>query len=263
MTTTASGPEASLTLPKIALVTGASRGLGRSMARHLARAGIGVIGTYHSRKDEAEDFVGDAREQGVPAACLQLDLGDSGGFAAFAESVRTALAGFGATGVHYLVNNAGTGVYAPFAGTDEERFDDVVRVQFKGPFFLTQALLPLIVDGGRILNVSSGLARFTLPGYSAYAAAKGAVEVLTRYQAAELAPRGIRVNVLAPGAVATDFGGGAVRDNAEVNAAVAAAIALGRVGRADDIGAAVPHILSDDFGWANGTRIELSGGQSL
>jgi NAD(P)-dependent dehydrogenase (short-subunit alcohol dehydrogenase family) len=155
------------------------------------------------------------------------------------------------------------GVSAPFAQTSEEQFDDLVRVQFKGPFFLTQALLPLIVDGGRILNVSSGLARFTLPGYSAYAAVKGAVEVLTRYQAAELAPRRIRVNVLAPGAIATDFGGGQVRDNTEVNAAVAASIALGRVGAADDIGAAVPHILSKDLGWANGTRIELSGGQNL
>ncbi len=263
MTTTASGSGAALTHPKIALVTGTSRGLGRSMARHLARAGIGVIGTYHSRKDESDAFVAEAREHGVPAAGLQLDLGDSGAFAAFAESVRTTLAGFGAASVHYLVNNAGTGGYAPFADTDQERFDELVRVQFKGPFFLTQALLPLIADQGRILNVSSGLTRFTLPGYSAYAAAKGAVEVLTRYQAAELAPRGIRVNVLAPGAVATDFGGGQVRDNAEINAAVAGAIVLGRVGQADDIGAAVPHILSDDFGWANGTRIELSGGQSL
>jgi len=252
-----------MTDTKIALVTGASRGLGRSMAHHLAAAGIGVIGTYRSRKDEADAFVAEAREQGVPAEALQLDVGDIGGFAAFAASVRRTLDGLGAHHLDYVINNAGTGVYAPFAQTSEEQFDDLVRVQLKGPFFLTQALLPLIVDGGRILNVSSGLARFTLPGYSAYAATKGAVEVLTRYQAAELAPRRIRVNVLAPGAIATDFGGGHVRDNAEVNATVAATIALGRVGGADDIGAAVPHILSEGLGWANGTRIELSGGQNL
>jgi len=263
MTTTTIDAETPLTHPKIALVTGASRGLGRSMARHLARAGIGVIGTYHSRKDEAEAFVEEARGFGVPAACLQLDLGDSGTFAPFAGSVGATLATLGAPKVHYLINNAGTGGYAPFDLTGEEQFDELVRVQFKGAFFLTQALLPLIADGGRVLNVSSGLTRFTLPGYSAYAAAKGAVEVLTRYQAAELAARGIRVNVLAPGAIATDFGGGLVRDNPEVNAMVAGAIALGRVGEVDDIGAAVPHILSDDLGWANGTRIELSGGQHL
>ena len=263
ITTTTTSAAAAPALPPIALVTGATRGLGRSAARHLARAGIGVIGTYRSSKDEAVAFTDEVREHGVPAAALPLDLGDSGTFAGFAGSVRAALAGFGATSLRYLLNNAGAGLYAPFDRTAEEPFDELFRVQVKGPFFLTQALLPLIADGGRILNVSSGLARFTLPGYSAYAAAKGAVEVLTRYQAAELAPRGIRVNVLAPGAIATDFGGGLVRDDAGVNAAVAGTIALGRVGRADDIGAAVPHLLSDDLGWANGTRIELSGGQHL
>lgn len=252
-----------MTDTKIALVTGASRGLGRSMAHHLAAARIGVIGTYRSRKDEADAFVADAHRRGVPAEALALDVGDTGGFGAFADSVRRTLDRIGADHLDYVINNAGSGVYAPFAQTSEEAFDELVRVQFKGPFFLTQALLPLIADGGRILNVSSGLARFTLPGYSAYAAAKGAVEVLTRYQAAELASRRIRVNVLAPGAIATDFGGGHVRDDAEANAAVAATIALGRVGDADDIGAAVPHLLSDDLGWANGARIELSGGQNL
>jgi NAD(P)-dependent dehydrogenase (short-subunit alcohol dehydrogenase family) len=252
-----------MTVPKIAVITGASRGLGRSMAQHLARAGVGVIGTYHRRKDEADAMVEEVQGYGVPAAALQLDVGDSGSFGSFAESVRATLGGFGADHFDYLVNNAGTGIHASFAETTEAQFDDLMRVQLKAPFFLTQTLLPVIADGGRILNVSSGLARFTNPGYAAYATMKGAVEVLTRYQAQELGARQIRVNVLVPGAIATDFGGGVVRDNEHVNAATAQAIALGRVGEAADIGAAVPAILSDALGWANGSRIELSGGQSL
>ncbi|EIV94604.1 SDR family NAD(P)-dependent oxidoreductase [Frankia sp. QA3] len=248
---------------RIALITGASRGLGRSMATHLARAGVGVIGTYNSRKDEADRLVAELEEQGVPAAALQLDVGDSAGFARFAADVRTTLAGLGAERVDYLVNNAGVGLYAPFTETTEEQFDELFRIHVKAPFFLTQTLLPLLADGGRILNVSSGLARYTHPGTSAYAAAKGAIEVLTRYQAKELGERGIRVNALVPGAIATDFGGGRLRDNAQLNEAVASTIALGRVGEAEDIGAAVPLLLADGFGWANGTRIELSGGQNL
>jgi NAD(P)-dependent dehydrogenase (short-subunit alcohol dehydrogenase family) len=249
--------------PKIAVITGISRGLGRSMTEHLARAGVGVIGTYRQGREAAEEVAAAVRAAGVPGAALPLDVADSAGFAPFADAVRSTLAGFGVDRFDYLVNNAGIGTYAPFAATTEEQFDELVRIQFKAPFFLTQALLPLLADGGRILNVSSGLARFTNPGYAAYAANKGAIEVLTRYQAKELGERGIRVNVLVPGAIATDFGGGMVRDNPEVNQAVAAAIALGRPGEADDIGAAVPAILSDAFGWANGTRIELSGGQNL
>ncbi len=247
----------------IALVTGASRGLGRSMAVHLARAGIGVVGTYLSRKADADDLVAELAGTGVPVAVLQLDVGDSGGFEQFAATLRGTLADLGADRLDHLVNNAGAGVHAPFAETTEQQFDEMVRLHLKAPFFLTQALLPLLADGGRVLNVSSGLARFTGPGYAAYAAAKGAVEVLTRYQAQELGARGIRVNTLVPGAIATDFGGGVVRDVEQVNAAVAGAIALGRVGVADDIGAAVPLILSGGMGWANGARIELSGGQSL
>ncbi len=248
---------------KIALITGASRGLGRSMAVHLARAGVGVIGTYNRSKEEADRLIDELREAGVPAAALKLDVADSSTFASFVHEVRTTLGDFGDDRVDYLVNNAGIGTYAPFAETTEEQFDELVRIQFKAPFFLTQALLPLLADGGRILNVSSGLARFTGPGYAAYAAAKGAIEVLTRYQAKELGERQIRVNVLVPGAIATDFGGGMVRDNAHVNQMVASQIALGHPGEADDIGAAVPAILSEGFGWANGTRIELSGGQNL
>ena len=248
---------------KIVLITGASRGLGRSAAQHLARAGVGVIGTYQHRKDEADALVAELEAARVPAAALPLDVGDSATFEAFTAAVRQTLAALGVDRLDALVNNAGAGSYAGFAETTEEQFDEMVRVHLKGPFFLTQALLPLIADGGRILNVSSGLARFTGPGYAAYAAAKGAVEVLTRYQAQELGDRQIRVNTLVPGAIATDFGGGMVRDDEQVNAAVADAIALGRVGQADDIGAAVPAILSEGFGWATGTRIELSGGQQL
>ena len=248
---------------KIALVTGASRGLGRSLAVHRPRAGVGVIGTYNRSKEEADRLIGELHDAGVPAAALKLDVADSSTFAAFVHEVRTTLGEFGCDRVDYLVNNAGIGTYAPFAETTEEQFDELVRIQFKAPFFLTQALLPLLADGGRILNVSSGLARFTGPGYAAYAAAKGAIEVLTRYQAKELGERQIRVNVLVPGGIATDFGGGMVRDNAQVNQMVASQIALGHPGEADDIGAAVPAILSEGFGWANGTRIELSGGQNL
>ena len=248
---------------KIALVTGASRGLGRSMARHLADAGVAVIGTYLGHQEEADRLVAELTPAGVPAAVLRLDVADTVGFASFAAAVADVLGRFGAERLDYLVHNAGSGVYAPFSDTTEQQFDEMIRVHLKAPFFLTQTLLPLIADGGAVLNVSSGLARFTGPGYAAYAAAKGAVEVLTRYQAQELGARRIRVNALVPGAIATDFGGGLVRDNADVNAAIAQAIALGRVGKPDDIGAAVPAILSDALGWATGTRIELSGGQSL
>lgn len=249
--------------PKIALVTGASRGLGRSMAQHLAAAGVGVIGTYRTAGGQADTLVADVQGHGVPGAALPLEVGDSSTFPAFADTVRATLEQLGAARLDYVVHNAGAGVYAPFVETSPEQFDEMIRVHLKGPFFLTQALLPLVADGGRILNVSSGLARFTGPGYAAYAAAKGAVEVLTRYQAQELGDRQIRVNTLVPGAIATDFGGGLVRDNEHVNAMLASAIALGRVGAPDDIGAAIPAILSDGFSWANGTRIELSGGQSL
>lgn len=249
--------------PKIALVTGASRGLGRSMAQHLASAGVGVIGTYLNSKDEADLLVEEMQTTGVPASALQLDVADSSSFTSFASAVCRTLDELGFERLDYLVHNAGTGVYSPFMQTSEQQFDEMVQVHLKAPFFLTQHLLPLLADGGRILNVSSGLARFTGPGYAAYAAAKGAVEVLTRYQAQELGERRIRVNALVPGAIATDFSGGLVRDNEHVNAMLSDSIALGRVGQSGDIGAAVPTILSDAFGWANGTRIELSGGQSL
>ena len=249
---------------RIALITGASRGLGRSMALHLADAGVDVVGTYRERADDARTLAREIEARGRRAAMLPLDVGRSVTFAAFAEALGGVLRDtFGRASFDYLVNNAGHALHAPLAETAEADFDAIVAVHLKGPFFLTQRLLPLMADGGRVLNVSSGLARFTYPGYAAYAAAKGAVEVLTRYMARELGGRGITANVVAPGAIATDFGGGAVRDVPEVNRQVAAAIALGRAGEADDVGAAVAALLSDGMRWVNGARVEVSGGQNL
>lgn len=247
----------------IVLITGGSRGLGRSMAQHLAGQGSDVILTYRSEAGEAQAVVAAIEAQGRRAVALPLEIGDSAGFPAFVERVRTVLAGWGVERFDALVNNAGMGIHASFADTTEAQFDLLVNVHLKGPFFLTAALLPLIADGGRILNVSSGLTRFALPGYAAYAAMKGAIEVLSRYQAKELGVRGIGVNTLAPGAIATDFGGGAVRDNAQLNTFVAGQTALGRVGEADDIGAAVASLLSPANRWINGQRIEASGGMFL
>lgn len=247
----------------IVLITGGSRGLGRNMARHLAEHGSDIILTYRSEAREAQAVVAAIEAHGRRAVALPLDVGDSAGFPAFVECVRAVLVGWGVDRFDALVNNAGMGVHAPFADTTEAQFDQLVNVHLKGPFFLTAALLPLVADGGRILNISSGLTRFTLPGYAAYAAMKGAIEVLSRYQAKELGARGIGVNTLAPGAIATDFGGGAVRDNAQLNAFVASQTALGRVGEVDDIGAAVASLLSPANRWINGQRVEASGGMFL
>jgi len=249
---------------KIALITGASRGLGKSAALHLAAQGVDVIGTYHSAADEARAVVADIQALGARAVMLQLDVSQSATFEAFVGDVGTVLNDvFGQAHLDFLVNNAGIGAHASFAETTEAQFDQLVAIHFKGPFFLTQKLLPLIRDGGRILNVSSGLARFSLPGYAAYAAMKGAMEVLTRYQAKELGARGISVNILAPGAIETDFGGGAVRDNANLNAMVANNTALGRAGLPDDIGGAIALLLADGSHWITGQRIEASGGMFL
>jgi NAD(P)-dependent dehydrogenase (short-subunit alcohol dehydrogenase family) len=246
---------------KIAIITGASRGLGKSTALHLARQGIDIIGTYRSREDEARSVVAEIEALGGKARMLQLDVGDSGGFETFATQVSALLSGyFKAERFDYLVNNAGIGLYASCAETTEAQFDQLMNVHFKGPFFLTQKLLPLIADGGRIVNLSSGLARFSPIGYAAYASMKGAVEVWTRYLANELGPRGITVNALAPGAIETDFGGGTVRDNKDVNAWVAANTAMKRAGLPDDIGAAIAMLLSDGGRWITAQRIEASGG---
>jgi NAD(P)-dependent dehydrogenase (short-subunit alcohol dehydrogenase family) len=249
---------------KIALITGASRGLGRNMALHLAKRGVHIIGTYRSGATEADALRQEIQALGSSAVMLALDVTDTKSFAAFTEKVAETLkTEFGRERFDFLINNAGNGLFSSFVEATEEQFDSLVDTHLRGPIFLTQTLLPFVEDGGRILNVSSGFVRFTLPGYSLYAAAKAAVEVLTRFMAVELGARGIRVNAIAPGAIATDFGGGAVRDNEEVNAYVAQGIALGRVGLPDDIGSAVASILSDDMGWANGTTFEISGGQLL
>jgi NAD(P)-dependent dehydrogenase (short-subunit alcohol dehydrogenase family) len=250
--------------PRIAVITGASRGLGRSMALHLAAAGVDVVGTYRERADEAAAVAREVEARGRRAAMLPLDVARSDTFPAFADALAGALRDtFGSPTFDVLVNNAGHGVHAPFVDTAEAQFDALLAVHLKGPFFLTQCLLPLMRDGGRILNVSTGLARFTLPGYAAYAAAKGGVEVLTRYLARELGDRRITANVIAPGAVETDFAGGAVRDVAALNRHVAAATALGRAGLPDDVGGAVTALLSEGMAWMNGARVELSGGQHL
>ena len=247
----------------IAIVTGASRGLGRDTALALARRGVDVIGTYRSSRSEADRLVTEIGAAGARAVALPLDVGDRESRAAFVEAIPAALSGLGRDRFDRLVNNAGIGVTAAFADTSEQEFDLMVDVHLKGVFFLTQQLLPLLADGGRIVNLGSGLDRFTLPGYAAYAAVKGGVEVLTRYLAKELGPRGITVNTVAPGPVATDFGGGAVRDIAEVNATLAGQTALGRVGEADDIGGVVAALLADDTRWVSGQRIEASGGMLL
>ena len=247
--------------PRIALITGASRGLGRSAALTLADQGVDSIVTYHSNEAEAHAVVRAIEAKGRRAVALQLDVGDSKSFAAFAERVKAALAAtWRRERFDYLVNNAGIGSDGSLAGATEEQFDLLCDVHLKGTFFLTQKLLPLIADGGRIVNVSSGLARFSYPGKAIYAAMKGGVEVLTRYMAQELGPRGIAVNTIAPGAIATDFSGGLVRDNPQVNAAIASQTALGRVGLPDDVGGAVAALLSDGNRWVNGQRIEVAGG---
>lgn len=249
---------------KIAIITGGSRGLGENAALKLAARGISSILTYRHKQQEAEQVVKRIQALGADAVALQLDIADSSTFADFVGKVQEHLQiVWQCDSFDYLLNNAGTALHASFNQTTEAQFDEMVNVHFKGPFFLTQKLLPLMIDGGRILNISSGLARFSLPGSSAYASVKGAMEVLTRYQARELGERRISVNILAPGAIATDFSGGMVRDNPEVNAFVASQTALGRVGQPDDIGNAIGQLLSDESGWINGQRIEASGGMFL
>lgn len=247
----------------IALITGGSRGLGRSAAINLGKRGVDVILTYNANKTEADAAVAELSALGRRAAALQLDAGKTAAFGDFAKAVARQLEAWGATRLDYLVNNAGIAAHAAFADTTEADFDALMNVHLKGPYFLTQALLPLINDGGRILNVSTGLTRFAVPGYAPYAAMKGAVEVLTRYLAKELGPRGITANAIAPGAIATDFGGGRVRDNPQMNAFIASNTALGRAGQPEDIGPAIAALLSGELGWMNAQRIEISGGMFL
>ena len=248
----------------IAIVTGGSRGLGKSAALHIARGGSDVILTYRSQRAEAEAVVREIEALGRRAVALPLNVADSSSFAGFADSVKQTLQQtWQRDRFNFLVNNAGVGAYASFMETTEAQFDDMVNIHLKGVFFLTQKLLPLVADGGRIVNVSTGMARFVLPNYAAYASMKGAVEVLTRYMAKELGARGIAVNVVAPGAIETDFGGGTVRDDAQLNSFIASQTALGRVGLPDDIGGVIASLLSPANGWINAQRIEASGGMFL
>lgn len=252
------------TKSKIALVTGGSRGLGKNMAIGLAQKGIDVILTYNSNKTEAENVVAEIQSLGQKALALQLDASNIKSFDDFLLRVSKYLTEQnGNKNFDFLINNAGTALYAPFAETTEEQFDEVLNIHYKGVFFLTQKALPFINDGGRIINISSGLARFSFPGSSAYGSMKGAIEVLTRYLAKELGPRRIAANVVAPGAIETDFGGGRVRDNKEVNDQVASVTALGRVGLPDDIGGVVAFLCTEEAKWINGQRIEVSGGMML
>lgn len=246
---------------KIALVTGGSRGLGKDMALRLAEKGIDVVLTYHSNKQEAEKVAAEIESLGRKAYVFQFDAGEIKSFDNFFKQVTERLkTETGSANFDFLINNAGTALYAPFAETTEEQFDEALNIHYKGVFFLTQKALPFINDGGRIINISSGLARFSFPGSSAYGSMKGAVEVLTRYLAKELGSRGIAANVVAPGAIETDFGGGRVRDDKEMNAMVTKLTSQGRVGLPDDIGGVVAFLCSDEARWINGQRIEVSGG---
>lgn len=246
---------------KVALVTGGSRGLGRDMAIQLAKKNFDVIITYNSNNEAANKVLEDVKAVGKKAIALQLDVTKSRSFDAFISQVKEKLIrDFGTNQIHSLVNNAGTGLYAPFDSTTEEQFDDMVNIHLKSAFFLTQKMLPILCDGGSIINISSGLARFSNSNYSAYAIMKAAIESLTRYQALELGSRKIRVNTVAPGAIATDFAGGFVRDSKEVNDMIASGTSLGRVGLPDDIGSVVAFLCSEDAKWVNAQRIEVSGG---
>jgi NAD(P)-dependent dehydrogenase (short-subunit alcohol dehydrogenase family) len=247
-------------MSSIALVTGGSRGLGRSTALRLADRGVDVVLTYRSGEKEAREVATEIEARGRKAAVLPLDVGKSATFESFAASVRSTLARvWQRDHFDFLVNNAGVGIGAPFVETTEAQFDELVSVHLKGTYFLTQKLLPLIADGGRIVNLSTGLTRYTYPGQSAYAVVKGGVDVLTRYLAAELGPRRIAVNTVAPGGIETDFGGGILR-NAELQKAVAAQTALGRMGQPDDVGNVIASLLAPETSFVNGQRIEVTGG---
>jgi len=249
---------------KIALVTGGSRGIGRDAAISIARKGLDVIITYHSNEQEADSVVAEIESIGRKAKAFQLDTSKVGTFDAFFKQVTEYLKKeTGRDHFDYLINNAGTALYGRIAEITEEQFDAAMNIHFKGVFFLTQKALNFMNDGGGIVNISSGLTRFSNPGSSAYASMKGAVEVFTRYIAKEYGSQQIKANVIAPGAIATDFGGGRTRDNAEINKHVADATALGRVGLPDDVGSVIAFLCTEDAKWVNGQRIEVSGGMSL
>jgi NAD(P)-dependent dehydrogenase (short-subunit alcohol dehydrogenase family) len=249
---------------KIALITGGSRGLGKNMSIALAKKGMDLVITYNTNKQAADEVVAEVEALGQTAFAFQLDTGNIHVFDAFFKHVTETLqTRRGSSSIDFLINNAGTALYAPISDVTETQLDEIVNIHYKGVFFLTQKALPLMNDGGGIINISSGLTRITMPGSSVYGSIKTAVESLTRYMAKELGPRKIRVNVIAPGAIETDFGGGRTRDNKEINANIANLTALGRVGLPDDIGGVVAFLCTDDAYWINGQRIEVSGGQLL
>ena len=246
---------------KIALVTGGSRGLGRDMALRLAEKGLDVVITYNNRNEDAQRVVAQIEASGRKAAALQLNTGAIPSFGEFADRLKKTLKEhFGADRIDFLVNNAGQGGYSPISEATEAFFDDLLNVHFKGVYFLTQKLIPVMNDGGGIVNVSSGLTRLSVPGSSAYASMKGAVEIFTRYLAKELGSRGIRANVIAPGAVMTDFGDGHLRSDENLQKMVSSITALGRPGVAEDIGGVVAFLCTEDARWVNAQRIEVSGG---
>ena len=249
---------------KVAVITGASRGLGRNAALKLAQQGAGVIGTYNRNAQAAQSLVDEIVKAGGKAAVLELDVARCETFAAFGDALcKTLEDTFERENFDFFVNNAGIGIHALFAQTTPEQFDELVNIQLKGPFFLTQTLLPYLHEEGAIVNVSSGLTRFALPGFAAYAVMKGGIEVLTRYLAKELGPHGITVNTIAPGAIETDFGGGVVRDDHDTNRFVADNTALGRAGVPDDIGGAIAAMLCEGNRWMTAQRVEVSGGMFI
>lgn len=249
---------------KIALVTGGSRGLGKNMALELAKKGLHIVLTYNSNEEKAKEVITDIEHIGQQAIAVQLNVTDFQSFEAFFNTVKKSIKyKLGVDKIDYLVNNAGIGINTPFANTTEEQLDTLYNIQFKGNYLLTQSALNILNDGGGIVNVSTGLTRFALNGFSAYASMKSAIETLTKYQSKELGERKIRSNVIAPGAIETDFGGGAVRDNEKMNSFIATNTALGRVGLPDDIGSVVAFLCSDDAKWINAQRIEVSGGQMI
>ncbi|MCB1584878.1 MAG: SDR family oxidoreductase [Xanthomonadales bacterium] len=249
---------------KIALVTGGSRGLGRNMALSIAKKGLDIVLTYNNNKEKANEVIKEIESLGQKAIAIQLNVTDFEKFKEFFDDVQHSIQSqFGADKIDYLINNAGIGIHTSFSETTEEQLDALYNIQFKGTYLLTQNALKILNNGSGIINVSTGLTRFCLNGFSAYASMKGAIEIMTKYQAKELGERQIRANVIAPGAIETDFGGGVVRDNKDMNKFIASNTALGRVGLPDDIGSVVAFLCTEDAYWVNGQRIEISGGQSL
>jgi NAD(P)-dependent dehydrogenase (short-subunit alcohol dehydrogenase family) len=246
---------------KIALVTGGSRGLGKDMAISLAKKGTDVILTYHTNEEQAKDVVKEIEAMGRNAVALHLDMTDFKSLDAFVQSVNSTLQGKWNSNVFdFLINNAGMGATVPFALVTEELFTDFLNVHFKGVYFLTQKTLPMINNGGRIVNISTGTTRFCVSGYSVYASMKGAVETFTKYLAKELGEKEITANIVAPGPIETDFNSAAIRNNPQMKGFLSSLSPLGRVGNANDIGGVVAFLCSEEAGWINGQRIEVSGG---